>query len=78
MTYYIAKTVSGGFDDVIARVTEALKAEGFGVLEWPRPRDLPGQLLPPAPIRSLGWRRRQHCSGIETPRADPRSSCPHG
>ncbi|MAW79710.1 MAG: hypothetical protein CMI63_05685 [Parvularcula sp.] len=32
MTYYIAKTVSGGFDDVIARVTEALKAEGFGVL----------------------------------------------
>ena len=30
MTYYIAKTVSGGFDDVIARVTEALKAEGFG------------------------------------------------
>ncbi|WP_375205010.1 DUF302 domain-containing protein [Hyphococcus sp.] len=32
MSYYIAKTVSGGFDDVIARVTEALKAEGFGVL----------------------------------------------
>ena len=32
MTYYLAKTVSGGFDDVIARVTEALKAEGFGVL----------------------------------------------
>lgn len=32
MTYYIAKTVSGEFDDVIARVTEALKAEGFGVL----------------------------------------------
>ncbi len=32
MTYYIAKTVSGDFDDVIARVTEALKAEGFGVL----------------------------------------------
>ncbi|PQA87966.1 DUF302 domain-containing protein [Hyphococcus luteus] len=32
MTYYIAKTVSGDFDDVIERVTEALKAEGFGVL----------------------------------------------
>lgn len=32
MSYYIAKTVSGDFDDVIARVTEALKAEGFGVL----------------------------------------------
>jgi len=32
MTYYIAKTVSGDFDAVIARVTDALKAEGFGVL----------------------------------------------
>lgn len=32
MTYYIAKTVSGSFDDVIARVTDALKEEGFGVL----------------------------------------------
>lgn len=32
MSYYIAKTVSGEFDDVIARVIEALKAEGFGVL----------------------------------------------
>ena len=32
MTYYIAKTVSGAFDAVITRVTEALKAEGFGVL----------------------------------------------
>ena len=32
MSYYIAKTVSGEFDDVIAHVTEALKAEGFGVL----------------------------------------------
>ena len=32
MSYYIAKTESGEFDDVIARVTEALKAEGFGVL----------------------------------------------
>lgn len=32
MTYYIAKTVSGEFDVVIARVVEALKKEGFGVL----------------------------------------------
>ncbi len=32
MTYYIAKTVSGSFDEAIARVTEALKKEGFGVL----------------------------------------------
>lgn len=32
MTYYIAKTVSGPFDDAIGRVTEALKKEGFGVL----------------------------------------------
>lgn len=32
MTYYIAKTVSGAFDDVIARVTDALKKEGFGIL----------------------------------------------
>jgi uncharacterized protein (DUF302 family) len=32
MSYYIAKMVSGAFDEVIARVTEALKREGFGVL----------------------------------------------
>lgn len=32
MTYYIAKTVAGDFDEVIAHVTEALKKEGFGVL----------------------------------------------
>lgn len=32
MSYYIAKTVSGAFEDVIARVIEALKKEGFGVL----------------------------------------------
>lgn len=32
MSYYIAKTVPGAFDDVIMRVTEALKKEGFGVL----------------------------------------------
>ena len=32
MSYYIAKTVSGTFDQVIADVTARLKAQGFGVL----------------------------------------------
>ncbi len=32
MTYYIAKTIAGEFDAVIAQVIEALKKEGFGVL----------------------------------------------
>lgn len=32
MTYYIARTVSGGFDETVARVVDALKQEGFGVL----------------------------------------------
>jgi uncharacterized protein (DUF302 family) len=32
MKYYIAKTVAGGFAAVVDRVTESLKAEGFGVL----------------------------------------------
>ena len=32
MTYYIAKSVSGSFDEIIARVIEALSKEGFGVL----------------------------------------------
>jgi uncharacterized protein (DUF302 family) len=32
MSYYIAKTVSGPFDAVIADVTARLKAQGFGVL----------------------------------------------
>jgi len=32
MTYYIAKTVSGDFDDIVARVADALSKEGFGVL----------------------------------------------
>jgi uncharacterized protein (DUF302 family) len=32
VTYYIAKTIDDGFDQAIERVTEALKAEGFGVL----------------------------------------------
>ena len=32
MSYYIAKTVSGPFDSVVADVTARLKAQGFGVL----------------------------------------------
>lgn len=32
MTYYIAQTVTGPFDRVLADVIERLKAEGFGVL----------------------------------------------
>lgn len=32
MNYYYNKTVSGSFDQVIEKVTEELKNEGFGVL----------------------------------------------
>ncbi len=32
MSYYFAKPTAYSFDDAIARVTEALKKEGFGVL----------------------------------------------
>lgn len=32
MTYYTARPARGAFDQIVARVTEALKAEGFGVL----------------------------------------------
>jgi uncharacterized protein (DUF302 family) len=32
MSYYITTRIAAGFDDAIARVEEALKAEGFGVL----------------------------------------------
>ena len=32
MSYYIAAKIAAGFDETIARVEEALKAEGFGVL----------------------------------------------
>ena len=32
MSYYIATKIAAGFDETIARVEEALKAEAFGVL----------------------------------------------
>lgn len=32
MDYYISKTIKGNFDDTIAKVTELLSEEGFGVL----------------------------------------------
>ena len=32
MEYTVHRTLSGSFDDVVRRVTEALKVEGFGVL----------------------------------------------
>lgn len=32
MTYYLAQTFDGGFDQTVARTREALAAEGFGVI----------------------------------------------
>ncbi len=32
MSYYFNKTISGNFDDVINKVTDELKKEGFGIL----------------------------------------------
>lgn len=32
MSYYFNKTINGNFDDVIVKVTEELKKEGFGIL----------------------------------------------
>jgi uncharacterized protein (DUF302 family) len=32
MSYYLSRTVGAGFDEVVQRVTAALKEEGFGVL----------------------------------------------
>lgn len=32
MEYYFSKTIAGSFDNAIEKATEALKAEGFGIL----------------------------------------------
>ena len=32
MNYHMSRVIESGFDEAVARVTEALKAEGFGVL----------------------------------------------
>lgn len=32
MSYYFAKTLTLGFDEVLRRTTEALKREGFGII----------------------------------------------
>ena len=32
MSYHMSRVIESGFDEAVARVTEALKAEGFGVL----------------------------------------------
>jgi len=32
MSFYVSKTLTGSFDETIDRVSDALKAEGFGVL----------------------------------------------
>lgn len=32
MSYYFNKTINANFDDVIAKVTDELKKEGFGIL----------------------------------------------
>jgi uncharacterized protein (DUF302 family) len=32
MKYYISRNITGTFEDTIGRVTEGLKAEGFGIL----------------------------------------------
>lgn len=32
MDYYFTKTIDGTFDNIIQRVTDALKVEGFGIL----------------------------------------------
>ena len=32
MSYYFSKTLAIGFDEAVRRTTEALKAEGFGVI----------------------------------------------
>ena len=32
MEYYFSKAIAGSFDDIIEKVTEALKGRGFGIL----------------------------------------------
>lgn len=32
MSYYFNKTINGNFDDVVVKVTDELKKEGFGIL----------------------------------------------
>lgn len=32
MEYYFSKTIAGSFDNAVQKVTDALKAEGFGIL----------------------------------------------
>jgi uncharacterized protein (DUF302 family) len=32
MSYYMSRTIESGFDEAVARVVDALKREGFGVL----------------------------------------------
>ncbi len=56
MNYYIAKTVSGAFEDVIERVTAALKEEGFGVIAEIDVRDTLKEKLDVdfRPYRTLG------------------------
>jgi uncharacterized protein (DUF302 family) len=63
MDYYIARTVTAGFDDTLTRTVAALKKEGFGVLtEIDVAATLKGKLginfadiasLAPAILRSL-------------------------
>jgi uncharacterized protein (DUF302 family) len=32
MSYYFSKTITGNFEDIVLKVTEALNKEGFGIL----------------------------------------------
>jgi uncharacterized protein (DUF302 family) len=32
MKYYFSKTMTGSFEDIVARATSALKTEGFGII----------------------------------------------